>query len=92
MFAPGLMVGRYVELHPGDRDRALAELAAAAEVMTDNPEAEFWRGILLARSGDLARGREQLVGPLAANPRLRILLGRLADAGLLDHDDVAKLR
>lgn len=92
MFAPGLMVGPYVEPHPGDLDRALVDLAAAAEVMSGNPEAEFWRGILLARAGDLVAGRKQLAAPLAANPRLRIFLDRLADAGFLDHGDVAKLR
>ncbi|HEX3826350.1 MAG TPA: DUF1028 domain-containing protein [Sporichthyaceae bacterium] len=92
MFAPGLMVGPYTELRPGDRDRALAGLAAAAEVMTGNPEAAFWRGILLARSGDLVAAREQLEAPLATNPRLSVFLERLADAGFLDHDEVAKLQ
>jgi uncharacterized Ntn-hydrolase superfamily protein len=92
MFAPGLMVGPYREPRPGDLVRALADLAAAAQVMTGNPEAEFWRGILLARSGDLVGAREQLEAPLVANPRLGVLLDRLAEAGFLDHDGVAKLR
>ena len=92
MFAPGLMVGPYREPNPGDLDRALAELAAAAEVMTGNAEAHFWRGILLARSGDLVAAREQLEAPLVANPRLRVFLGRLADAGFLSPDEVAKLQ
>lgn len=92
MFAPGLMVGAYREPNPGDTDRALAELAAAAEVMVGNPEAHFWRGVLLARSGDLTGGREQLADALAANPRLAIFLDRLADAGFLDPDDVVKLK
>src|SRR5262249_2003662 len=91
MFAPGLMVGVYQEPNPGDLARALADLAAAAEVMTGNAEAHFWRGILLARSGDLVGAREQLEAPLAANPRLRVFLERLADAGFLDHDEAAKL-
>lgn len=92
MFAPGLMVGPYTEPQPGDRDRALTDLADAAETMASNPEAEFWRAILLARSGDLDAAREQLRGPLAHTPRLTTLLGRLADAGFLSHDDVEKLR
>ncbi|MFR9807376.1 DUF1028 domain-containing protein [Pseudonocardia sp. RS010] len=92
MFAPGLMVGPYTEPRPGDRDRALADLADAARVMTGNPEAEFWRGILLARSGDLAGARDQLAAPLKVNPRLGGFLGRLADAGFLDQHDVEKLR
>ncbi|MYW90678.1 DUF1028 domain-containing protein [Amycolatopsis rubida] len=92
MFAPGLMVGPYNEPEPGDRDRALAALAGAARVLDGNPEAEFWRGVLLARSGDLASARGQLAGPLAANPRLDRFLDRLADAGFLDHDDRKDLR
>ncbi|WP_033295515.1 DUF1028 domain-containing protein [Amycolatopsis jejuensis] len=92
MFAPGLMVGPYREPEAGDRDRALAALADAAEVLRGNPEAEFWRGILLARSGDLAAARGQLAAPLAANPRLARFLDRLADAGFLGHDDVKDLQ
>jgi len=92
MFAPGLMVGPYREPRAGDRDRALAALAAAAQVMIGNPEADFWRGILLARSGDLAGARDQLAAALAANPRLATFLDRLAAAGFLNHDDVVKLR
>ncbi|GAB3395011.1 DUF1028 domain-containing protein [Amycolatopsis echigonensis] len=92
MFAPGLMVGPYAEPRPGDRDRALAALAGAAEVLKGNPEAEFWRGVLLARSGDPAAARRQLAGPLTANPRLARFLDRLADAGFLGHDDVKDLR
>lgn len=92
MFAPGLMVGAYREPNPGDTDRALAELAAAAEVMVGNPEAHFWRGILLARSGDLTAGRDQLAVALAAKPRLTVFLDRLADAGFLDPNDVVKLK
>ncbi|GAA4538447.1 DUF1028 domain-containing protein [Pseudonocardia xishanensis] len=92
MFAPGLMVGPYAEPHPGDRDRALAALAEAARVMTGNPEAEFWRGVLLARSGDLTAAREQLTSPLRVNPRLGGFLDRLADAGFLDPHDLEKLR
>lgn len=92
MFAPGLMIGPYREPEPGDRDRALAELAAAASVTTGNPEADFWSGVLLARSGDLERAREHLTGPLRSNPRLYGFLGRLAEAGFLTHDDLEKLR
>lgn len=92
IFAPGLMVGEYAEPEPGARDRALADLAAAAEVMTGNPEAAFWRGILLARSGDLSAARDQLHEPLRANPRLATFLGRLAAAGFIGHDDLEKLR
>ncbi|WP_432851256.1 DUF1028 domain-containing protein [Amycolatopsis sp. CA-161197] len=92
MFAPGLMIGPYTEPSPGDRDRALAALAAAARVMTGNPEADFWRAILLARSGAVDAAREQLARPVALNPRLREFLGRIADAGLLSHEDVEKLR
>lgn len=92
MFAPGLMVGPYTEPRPGDRDRALAELTAASEVMAGNPEADFWRGVLLARSGSLDAARDQLTGPLRANPRLGVFLARLADAGFLGHEDAAKLR
>lgn len=92
MFAPGLMVGPYREPEPGDRDRAVASLTAAASVMTGNPEADFWAGILLARSGDLRAARERLAGPLRANPALNGFLGRLADARFLSHDDVEELR
>lgn len=92
MFAPGLMVGPYAEPAAGDRDRALAGLAAAARVMVGNPEAEFWSGVLLARSGDLDAARDRLACPLLANERLGVFLERLADAGFLDHDDVEKLR
>jgi uncharacterized Ntn-hydrolase superfamily protein len=92
MFAPGLMVGPYAEPRPGDRDRALADLASAAEVMTGNPEARFWRGILLARSGDLLGARDQLTSPLNANPRLSTFLDRLADAGFLTQNDAKRLR
>jgi hypothetical protein len=92
MFAPGLMVGPYAEPSPGARDRALAQLAAAAEVLTGNPEAAFWSGVLLARSGDLVAARERLAGPLRTNGRLSTFLERLAVAGFLDRDDVEKLR
>ncbi|GAY12937.1 DUF1028 domain-containing protein [Pseudonocardia sp. N23] len=92
MFAPGLMVGPFHEPRPGDLDRALDGLAAAAEVLAGNPEAEFWRGVLLARSGDLVGAREQLAAPLAANPRLVTFLGRLVAAGFLDRHDVEELR
>lgn len=92
MFAPGLMVGPYHEPFPGDRDRALTDLANAASVMTGNPEANFWSGVLLARSGALQAARDRLVGPLESNPRLHGFLDRLADAGFLAHDDVEQLR
>ncbi|WP_431910335.1 DUF1028 domain-containing protein [Amycolatopsis thermoflava] len=92
MFAPGLMIGPYAEPRPGDRNRALADLDAAAAVMRGNPEADFWRGVLLARSGSLSEARDQLAGPLRVNPRLAEFLGRLADAGFLGHDDLEKLR
>jgi len=42
--------------------------------------------------GDLVGAREQLEAPLAVNPRLSVFLERLADAGFLDHDEVAKLQ
>ncbi|WP_226359747.1 DUF1028 domain-containing protein [Pseudonocardia sp. ICBG1142] len=91
MFAPGLMVGPYHEPSPGDRDRALARLAAAARVMVGNPEADFWAAVLLARSGDRAAARERLAGPLRQNPRLRGFLGRMAEAGFLDHGEIEEL-
>lgn len=92
MFAPGLMVGPYAEPAPGDRDRALAELAAAAEVLGENPEAEFWRAVLLARSGDLPGARAQLARPLRLNPRLTVFLDRLAAAGFLTDEAMEALR
>lgn len=92
MFAPGLMVGEYVEPVPGARARALADLSAAAEVMAGNPEAEFWRAILLARSGDLGAARDELEGPLRANPRLGTFLVRLAASGFIGSDALEALR
>lgn len=92
MFAPGLMVGAYAEPHPGDRDRALAALEDAAQAMEGNPEARFWRGVLLARSGDPTAARDQLAEAVQSNPRLREFLDRLADAGFLDRHDLEKLR
>ncbi|MCV7065577.1 DUF1028 domain-containing protein [Mycolicibacterium farcinogenes] len=92
MFAPGLMIGSYVEPAPGDLDTALSGLIAAEEVMEGNPEARFWRGVLLARSGSLAAARAELAGPLNANPRLHRFLGQLAAAGFLSLQDVEKLR
>lgn len=92
MFAPGLMVGEYAEPAPGARDRALADLSAAAEVMEGNPEAEFWRAILLARSGDLGAARDQIAGPLRANPRLGTFLVRLAASGFIRPEALEALR
>ncbi|NWJ72689.1 DUF1028 domain-containing protein [Pseudonocardia sp. ICBG1122] len=92
MFAPGLMVGPYREPESGDRDRALARLGVAAEVMEGNPEADFWAGVLLARSGDRTAARERLAGPLRINPRLHDFLERVAEAGFLDRDRIEELR
>lgn len=84
MFAPGLLQGEdFYEPEPGMLDQALEDLDRAADLLAPNPEARFWRAVLLTRAG---RDDEALVDLEAAtreNPALVDFIGRVREAGFL---------
>jgi hypothetical protein len=67
-------------------DRALEELEGAERTLGDNPEATFWRGVVLARAGRFDEAREQFGRAARSNQGWLDLLDRLPATGLLPDD------
>lgn len=75
----------------GDAQAAARAYAAAREHAPDHPEVAFWAALAPAMTGDLdssARALRDLSDP---DGRWCELLRRLADAGILDRDQLARL-
>jgi uncharacterized Ntn-hydrolase superfamily protein len=84
IFAQGLTIGPY----EGVSDELLAEkltgLQAAAELLgADNREPDFWRAVLLARSGQTEAAKELFADLFAYRPGLRDFLAGIAPLGFL---------
>lgn len=88
MFAPGLAIGPF---EPGERlEATLAGLVDAAEVIgPENREADFWRGVLLARAGRSDEAAALFAEVFAARPQLRGFLEGIAPLGFLDEAALA---
>ncbi|GAA1205447.1 DUF1028 domain-containing protein [Pseudonocardia alaniniphila] len=85
IFAPDLMIGPYRRVPPELLAEKLTGLAEAAELLgAGNREADFWRALLLARSGDRETARALFDDLFAARPRLRGFLAGIAPLGFLD--------
>jgi len=89
MFAPKLTIGPYHDVPPELLAAKVSGLARAGELLGEqNREADFWRALLLARSGDRAGARELFDDLFAARPALRGFLAGIGPLGFLD--DVAE--
>ncbi|MCV7229195.1 DUF1028 domain-containing protein [Mycolicibacterium komossense] len=85
IFAADLMIGPYRNVPPEVLRDKLTRLAEAAEVLGDeNREAQFWRALLLARSGDRDGARSAFAELFAHRPALREFLTGIAPLGFLD--------
>ncbi|MGH9242730.1 MAG: DUF1028 domain-containing protein [Acidimicrobiales bacterium] len=84
---PGLLVGDASTVTRAVLDDAVATLTAAQEVLGDNPEADFWQAVVLARAGDIERARARLAAAAKANPALPTFFRRLPAAGILPNDE-----
>lgn len=85
IFAPDLTIGPYRGVAPELLAEKLTGLAEAAALLgADNREADFWRALLLARSGDREAARDLFDDLFAARPRLRGFLAAIAPLGFLD--------
>lgn len=74
---------------PADIEDALAELRAAASTLADNPEATFWEGVVLARSGRIDEARRRFEVCANARAGWMDLVRRLPASGLLSEDVVS---
>jgi uncharacterized Ntn-hydrolase superfamily protein len=61
----------------GEHDRAAGLYAEAAAAAPDKAELEFWAGLGIAATGDLAAGAGRVRAAIAADPAWGELLGRL---------------
>lgn len=88
IFAPDLMIGPYQNVSAEMLHDKLTGLADAAELLgADNREAQFWRAVLMARSGDRDGARSLFSELFAYRPALREFLVGIGPLGFLD--DVA---
>jgi hypothetical protein len=86
MFAPNLTIGPYRDVPPELLAAKLSGLARASELLGEqNREADFWRALLLARSGDRAGARALFDDLFAAHPALRAFLAGIGPLGFLDN-------
>ncbi|GAA0631660.1 hypothetical protein GCM10009547_39380 [Sporichthya brevicatena] len=86
IFAPGLTIGPY----EGVTDELLSEklhgLANAADLLgADNREPDFWRAVLLARSGRTEEARALFADLFAYRPGLRQFLAGIGPLGFLSN-------
>jgi hypothetical protein len=85
IFAPNLTIGPYDGVPADLLAEKLDGLAAASDLLgPDNREADFWRALLLARSGDRPAARALFDDVFAARPQLRGFLAGIAPLGFLD--------
>lgn len=85
MFRRGLTLGPFTGIDPAEMSERLdALVSAAATIGPDNREPDFWRAILLARSGRHSEAGEVFADVVAFRPELLRLLEGLAPLGFLD--------
>ena len=85
IFAPNLTIGPFTGVSPELLEEKLTGLAQASELLgADNREADFWRALLLARSGDRDAAGALFDDLFAARPQLRGFLAGIAPLGFLD--------
>ncbi|MGB3483165.1 MAG: DUF1028 domain-containing protein [Mycobacterium sp.] len=85
IFARDLMIGPYRNVSEELLREKLDGLAEAARILgSDNREAQFWRAVLLARSGDRDSARLAFAEVFAHRPALRQFLAGIAPLGFLD--------
>ncbi|UNB51905.1 DUF1028 domain-containing protein [Mycolicibacterium sp. YH-1] len=88
IFAQDLMIGPYRNVAPDTLHDKLSSLSDAADLLgPDNREAQFWRAVLMARSGDRDGARGQFAELFTHRPALREFLVGIGPLGFLD--DVA---
>ena len=78
---------RGLELLAEDPARAAQHWARAAELAPGSEEHAFWLAIALAADGNTARARRMLASLTSAHAGWKIMLGRVAAAGLLPAAD-----
>ena len=84
IFEEGLMIGPYAGVTPEELAAKLAGLADASELLgPDNREADFWRAVLLARSGSADEARTLFADLFAYRPALREFLAGIGPLGFL---------
>lgn len=85
IFAADLTIGPYRDVPPELLRAKLAGLADASALLgPDNREADFWRALLLARSGDHDGARALFAELFAYRPALRGFLAGIGPLGFLD--------
>lgn len=84
MFAPRIMLGTLHGVSERELDDALDRLAAAAEILGDNHEAEFWRAVLLARAGRSEDATAAFGELFTVADHLRSFLRSVCEAGVVD--------
>jgi len=77
---PGLLTGP-ATADPQRVERALDDLAAGERLLGANQEATMWRGVLLARTGQIDAGAAALRDALARRPELDGYLRQMSAAG-----------
>lgn len=86
LFAPNLTIGPYRGVDPGELNAKVEGLARASELLGEqNREADFWRALLLARSGDKATAKPLFDALFEARPALRGFLAGIGPLGFLDN-------
>ncbi len=84
IFAQGLTIGPYENVSPELLAEKLTGLQAAAELLgADNREPDFWRAVLLARSGQTEAAKDLFADLFAYRPGLREFLAGIAPLGFL---------
>lgn len=79
----GLLIGDPARVTPQALDESLAALERAEGVLGANPEATFWRAVLLARAGRGDEARDAFARAYAVEPRLAGVAASLPRAGFL---------
>lgn len=88
IFAPNLTIGPYEGVDPGELAEKVDGLAEASALLGEqNREADFWRALLLARSGDKATAKALFDDLFTARPALRGFLAGIGPLGFLDNVD-----
>ncbi|WP_019874249.1 DUF1028 domain-containing protein [Sporichthya polymorpha] len=86
IFAPGLTIGPYEGVSDELLTEKLSGLAAAAELLgADNREPDFWRAVLLARSGRTEEARALFADLFSYRPGLREFLAGIGPLGFLSN-------
>jgi uncharacterized Ntn-hydrolase superfamily protein len=85
IFEPNLTLGPYRGVDPELLREKVDGLAEASRLLGEqNREADFWRALLLARSGDRAGAKALFDDLFAARPGLRGFLAGIGPLGFLD--------